>query len=130
MGYYTYYTLEWNENYVKVDNCDHQKPQGAKFCPECGKSTEKIYISDQITEFLEENKERYYGIEPTGESTDRVKWYEHENNIKILSERFPSVLFTLSGEGEESGDIWKKYFLNGKCQVAKAKITFDECTLA
>jgi hypothetical protein len=56
---------------------------------------------------------------------DTVKWYEHEEDMKKLSLQFPDVLFTLSGEGEEAGDVWKKYFKNGKVQVAKAVLTID-----
>jgi len=45
----------------------------------------------------------------------------------------PSIsMFTLHGEGEENEDIWDKYFLNGKCQVAKAEWTippFDPAKL-
>lgn len=54
------------------------------------------------------------------------KWYEHVGDMVALSRRFPEVLFTLHGEGEESGDIWRKYFLGGKVQVARATITFDD----
>jgi hypothetical protein len=46
-------------------------------------------------------------------ANDRVKWYEHEEDIKGISEMFPDVLFTLDGEGEDSGDVWRKWFKNG-----------------
>jgi hypothetical protein len=58
---------------------------------------------------------------------DRTKWYNHEEDMKSCSKQFPTTVFTLSGTGEESGDIWKKYFKNGEMQVAKANITFEEC---
>jgi hypothetical protein len=66
-----------------------------------------------------------YVLEPDGTSSDAAKWYEHETDIGGMSAAFPNVLLMLSGEGEESGDIWRKYFLNGKMQVAKARIEFD-----
>lgn len=59
-------------------------------------------------------------------STDDTKWYDHESEMLALSLKYPEYLFILEGEGERSGDIWKKYFKNGKMQVCKAKITFDE----
>ena len=62
----------------------------------------------------------YQGYDPFD---DECKWYEHETDMKALSLRFPEVLFTLHGEGEESGDVWNKYFRNGKCQVAKGVVT-------
>lgn len=55
-----------------------------------------------------------------------VKWYDHHNDMVKISKMFPSELFTLEGEGEESGDIWKAYYKNGLCQDCPAKITFDE----
>ena len=57
---------------------------------------------------------------------DTVKWYDHDKDMKEISKKFPELVFELCGEGEESGDIWKKYYKDGKVQVCKAKITFDE----
>ena len=61
------------------------------------------------------------------------KWYQHEDDMKRFSKLYPHILFELSGEGEESGDIWKKYFLNGKMQTCNVKMEFepfDESKLA
>ena len=57
---------------------------------------------------------------------DNCKWYEHEKDMRAVSSKYPETLFLLEGEGEESGDIWKKYFLNGKMQTCKSIITFEE----
>ena len=32
----------------------------------------------------------------------------------------------LKGEGVDPGDIWQRYFKNGKTQLCEAKISFDE----
>jgi len=55
-----------------------------------------------------------------------VKWYEHETDMKAHSKEFPIPLFTLTGIGEEPGDIWKKHFQNGKMQVVMGKIVYEE----
>lgn len=57
---------------------------------------------------------------------DACKWYDHEQHMVELSKKFPEILFTLTGVGEEGGDLWKKYFKGGKMQVALAKIVYDE----
>jgi hypothetical protein len=57
---------------------------------------------------------------------EQCKWYESDEDMKKISKKYPLTIFVLEGEGEESGDLWKKYFLNGKMQEAKAKITYDE----
>ena len=57
---------------------------------------------------------------------DSIKWYDHEKEMRGYSQMYPNLVFKLSGEGEESGDIWVKYFKNGKMQVCKVKITFDD----
>ena len=55
---------------------------------------------------------------------DSYKWYDHEHDMKDISKIYPETTFLLEGQGEESGDIWRKYFKNGKMQVCKAKIVF------
>jgi hypothetical protein len=57
---------------------------------------------------------------------DETKWYEHEEHMRKISLQYPDVIFELRGEGEESGDIWVKYFVNGKMQLCAAKIVFEE----
>jgi len=57
---------------------------------------------------------------------DSCKWYEHDQHMRQVSLSNKGTIFILQGKGEESGDIWKKYYLDGKCQEARAIITFDE----
>lgn len=57
---------------------------------------------------------------------DSCKWYDHDEHMKEVSEKNPDIVFELFGEGEESGDIWYKYYKNGKKQVCQGKVTFEE----
>lgn len=57
---------------------------------------------------------------------DCCKWYDHESDMKIISKKFPNHVFKLHGEGEESGDIWDKWFMNGKMQICIAKIIIPD----
>lgn len=81
-----------------------------------------------VYQALKEKAEDLYGLDlqkgPYDEydGSDPCKWYTNEKDMQKLSQLFPDVLFTLSGEGEEAGDIWAKYFLDGKMQEAKAEI--------
>ena len=57
-----------------------------------------------------------------GNMSEPLKWNEHEDDMKELSINFPKILFILEGFGEESMDIWKKYFVDGKVQIEEATI--------
>ena len=53
---------------------------------------------------------------------DDCKWYNHEEDMIKVSLLLKDKLLKLHGVGEESGDIWDKYFLNGKMQVKRAEV--------
>ena len=97
MGYYTRHELE----IVKGDN-------------------------DLIGALREVCEDAQYAINVSGDSENSCKWYSHEADLKSFSLRHPNAIFKLSGEGEESGDIWHEYYQNGKVQTCKAKIVFDD----
>ena len=42
------------------------------------------------------------------------KWYDHDEDMLNLSLSFPEYVFILDGEGEESGDVWRSFYKNGK----------------
>lgn len=79
-----------------------------------------------LESIIENDREMFYGINSDGSTYDSVKWYDHEIDMKYISSLHPSHIFMLEGSGEDSGDIWVKYFKGGKMQVCRAKITFDE----
>lgn len=86
----------------------------------------KIGNTDLIEVLRGQNDEAAYALEDDGSTCEGAKWYDHEVDMKAFSSEYPEALFLLSGEGEDSDDIWKKYFKNGRVQVCKAKITFDD----
>jgi hypothetical protein len=58
--------------------------------------------------------------------TDAVKWYDWQKHCKEVSKNFPNLVIKVEGDGEEQGDQWKAYIKNGKIQIAKAVVTFEE----
>ena len=55
-----------------------------------------------------------------------AKWYDHDDDMLLLSKRFPNVVFTLYGDGESSDDMWVSYYMNGAQQYASAVITYAD----
>lgn len=53
------------------------------------------------------------------------KWYDHHEDMIEYSKLHPKTLFKLEGIGEEYGDMWHEYFLNGKSQFVEVKFVFD-----
>jgi hypothetical protein len=107
MGYQTYFQLE-------------VKGPINLTCPTCGHEGEYDH-KKLISNFLD--------YDPFEEP---CKWYDINEDMKKYSNQFPDVLFTINGEGEESGDIWCTYFKNGKRQEEIAEIQtapFDESKL-
>lgn len=122
MGYQTNYKLTWAGDVAKTKPCSH--------CDGTG----KIAVEDIVQEFVDTEPFLYSNTQPIADSLeDSCKWYDHEEDMRRLSLKFPDVVFTLNGEGEEAGDVWVKYFRNGKMQVDKIEIklaAFDPKKLA
>lgn len=55
-------------------------------------------------------------------SLNMVKWYDHEMDMRRLSARYPQCVWQLDGGGEEQGDIWRKYFHDGRMQRANSEV--------
>lgn len=78
-----------------------------------------------IMDELRETDGARYALTDTGGCSDSCKWYNHETEMKEFSKKYPKSVFELTGHGEGDGDIWTKYFKDGKMQVSKAKITCE-----
>lgn len=55
--------------------------------------------------------------------SDSIKWYDWANDIKAVSLRYPGTEVHVSGEGEESGDIWKAFAKDGL--VYRAEVVLE-----
>ena len=89
---------------------------------------EEENVFKEVTQVLsKEQRERFigYAVAEDGSTCDNVKWYDHSKDMKEFSKAIPDVLFIVEGHGEEADDLWKKYYLNGKEQVAVARMTYD-----
>lgn len=81
---------------------------------------------DILEQIIENDPQTFYGLYKDGSPLDSVKWYSHQEDMKQLSKQYPDLVFKLTGEGEETGDMWIEYHKNGKMQDCHAKITFED----
>ncbi len=80
---------------------------------------------EMVRELREMSEDAAYALDIDGSSLqDMLSWYNDNDDMRALSLTYPDVVFTLHGEGEGSGDIWRKYYRNGKMQVDCAQIVF------
>ncbi len=112
MGYYTRFSLNVSELNKRV------LPKSKRF--------DEFEI---IKDLRDTNENAEYCLEEDGSAAEGSKWYEWQEELVEFSKKYPNALFEMSGEGEESGDIWKAYILNGKSQICKVRLVFDEFDL-
>ena len=89
MGYYTVHNLDIPGNELSVEE-----------------------VAAKLAETYNDLDTRYWLSAITGE--DVAKWYGHPEDMREISKHWPDILFTLSGVGEETGDVWAEYYLGGK----------------
>jgi hypothetical protein len=128
MSYNTQYTLTWGitPSYVPKPTCQHSFD--SKFCPECGTRKGFLDFPELIAEEIRASENISFVLRydrgNVGKSTGEAgAWYEHELDMKKISVKYSGVVFALDGTGEETGDIWRKYFFNGKMQ--RVGISFE-----
>lgn len=124
MGYSTRYSLRWEAvTWKPAPLCNHAKSATAKFCETCGKPATRS-LDDVVAAYIadHEDEEIGFALDRDGSTTDSCKWYDHLDDLAQMSREIPGVLFHLSGEGEEAGDIWDAFALNGATQKHKVKI--------
>ena len=63
-------------------------------------------------------------FQPDGWSCDTLKWYDWELDMMRASAQMPGVLMILTGSGEDDGDLWRAYFLDGRVQSVRSVVEF------
>lgn len=131
MGYNTQYSLSVSKikNLKELSESEKmEKVKNAKNMKEVQKILNSMNLDEQgiIRNLRVSYSNAEYALHESGDCSQSCKWYDHESNLKMFSKEYPDYLFELSGEGEESGDIWKKYFHDGKIQTCKSVITFEK----
>lgn len=77
-------------------------------------------IENVIKKESEECLELSYSLDESGYTKESSKWYDHEKDMKEISKKYPNSTFSLSGESEDSEEIWVKIFKNGKMTYEKS----------
>ncbi len=98
MGYYTWYTLE------VLKDPDNQE--------------EQFWEELNTTTGFAKDFERYGGSE--------AKWHDWEKDMVEISKKFPKMMFSLGGNGEESLDIWRAHFCNGQYNYREIQTYWEE----
>ena len=108
MAYNTTFSLEWQEDQPTEDQVlDQLTVLRDQVYPGTADYDQSFRITKQIVVNQEEDS-----------------WYEHHEHMTVLSLRWPNVLFTLKGSGEDREDVWKSFYLAGKSDFIKAQIVF------
>ena len=112
MGYYTEFELN-----VYAAEKDDQS----------GAFTKAYHLSPLVKIDLENEIEKMNVFE-SGDCDSgwyaNTKWYDWEDDMALLSKRFPEIFFELHGIGEGFEDMWNAYVFNGAIQYCPAEITY------
>ena len=111
MGYYANFEIEI-QNIDKVENIGESVEE---LCPD---------LVDCIQDY---GGDAEYEVK-SGFVAFNAKWYEREDEMKALSERYPELNIRVYGEGED-GVRWVEYYKGGKFEEKEVKIVFEETTL-
>lgn len=123
MGYTTTFRLSWTPMTWKPKPlCEHEKAPDAKFCAICGQPNKHVALDDLVAAYIHDHDMMSYALGLDGSTYESCKWYEAVEDIGIMSQAIRGVIFHLEGEGEDAGDIWDAFALDGETQRHTAKI--------
>lgn len=112
MGYYTRYRLS-----VLPFKSEEESEQIHNFYDDV--ESNRIYNFDSMI------------LQDVLDSSDTLKWYDHDEDMLKLSKLYPLITFLLQGEGrEDQVDVWRCYYKNGKSVHQDAELRFDDPDLS
>jgi len=131
MGYYTYYSLQvgeavWKNGLPNEGPIEHISKERVK---ELEEEINRMNVFEHVCfEAYQRDKDgnNVLGLAEYGGAWCNAKWYDSEEDMIALSVRFPEFFFTLSGDGEEQGDIWESWYCNGMTFTDRAEIVFPK----
>lgn len=133
MGYENYFSLKIQGEVTKsVTFCPNCKIQvDGKFCNICGSPLDIIQApvdkKEIITELRKSSDDCSFVLEDTGKCREPGSGYDVSDDIQKFSKKYPSLMFQLDIEWDESGTD-RYFFKNGVKQDAKAKVIYNEPT--
>ena len=125
MSYHSLFSIKWKlvDKDGEFKPCNHEYPDGAKFCPECGVVIESLDWA--VARYIEQHRGFDGAIATCGGSDNMVSWYHCHSDLIKMSNYFQGVVFTLVQYGEEPGAFWVYHFFNGKKKDANASLAFE-----
>lgn len=108
MGYYTKYEIQFFSGDKELNFAEADAIFGD---PE-------FDIGYSLDDYASDNED----LGPFSVGGDDIKWYDHDKDVMKISVKHPELTIILDGKGEESGDIWRKFFRNGKSYSWKPQI--------
>ena len=81
----------------------------------------KIKGSEEDFEALKKDLRETKGVDL--EVDCNLKWYDHEEDLKKLSEKYPDLIIQLEGDGEDVGDNWTLRFAHGIVETEPFVVT-------
>lgn len=111
MGYYIDFELEIQN----IDKAENIEKSVEELCPDL---VESIQYNGGVAE--NEIKSGFVAF--------NAKWYERENELIALSERYPELNITLFCKGEDD-EMWVEYYKEGKFEQGTVSLKYSETTL-
>lgn len=84
-----------------------------------GYYTDYTITTDSNTQELESEMKKFGFLDEYDEGSwgGDAKWYDWSDDMTKLSKKFPDVLFTIEGRGEDPTDIWGYYYKDRKSYI-------------